>query len=140
LGVFLDYLESCIKLTTAENWEKSLERMANRLKAMRSFDLECFDLPDTSKLQNRDPAKIRTKEEKQEIVREKIRADGEEIRRLGEETQSLRKEIENRQAEIARLENQYRELINRRDWRLLTKLNRIPGVPTIKRILRKVIP
>ena len=71
-------------------------------------------------------------------VREKIRLDFEEIQRLRGQVQLLRKEIEDRQAEIARLVDQYQALINRRDWRLLMKLNRFPGVPFLKRLLRKI--
>jgi hypothetical protein len=45
-------------------------------------------------------------------------------------------ELKLRQAEIADLKKQREEFLNRRDWLLLMKFNRLPGVALIKRAMR----
>jgi septal ring factor EnvC (AmiA/AmiB activator) len=103
---------------------------------MRAFDLECFDLIDRSKLENRDPQKVRSENMQDQLLQEINQRLLDEIQSLREQSLRSDEELNRRRAEIADLKNQLENLVNRRDWRLLMKFNRLPGVAAIKRLLR----
>jgi hypothetical protein len=122
IGVFLDLLDSIVAQSTPDRMPQSLERIANRLKIMRAFDLECFDHPVQSDFDNASLESMQSKNLQLQICRE--------------EKQDLRDELAQQRADFIQLKTEYDELLNRVDWRLLMKINRLPGVATVKRLLR----
>jgi GT2 family glycosyltransferase len=121
IGVFLDLLDSIVANAPADGLEKSLERIENRLKVMRAFDLECFDHPVRSDYDDETLDSIQSKQLQLQICRD--------------EKQSLRDELKEQFDNYEQLKKQYEDLIGRLDWRLLMRINRLPGVATMKRLL-----
>jgi predicted RNase H-like nuclease (RuvC/YqgF family) len=68
-----------------------------------------------------------------------VRSQKLKIQALYEENQNLKNEIQARHCTIAQLKNQYDDLLNRLDWRLLAKIRQWPGADTIKRLLRPLL-
>ncbi len=121
IGVFLDLLDSAVSRGSHASLELTIERIANRLKVMRAFDLECFDHPIQVNSANPSVENIQNQKLEIQILREEIR--------------NLQEEVQNQRCTIAQLTAQYEEMINRLDWRLLVKINRLPGVATLKRLM-----
>ncbi len=121
IGAFLDLLDSAISRASQTSPELTIEWIANRLKIMRAFDLECFDHPISVDAANPSVENV----ENQKL----------EIRILREAVRDLKEESQNQRLTIAQQEARYQELINRLDWRLLMRINRLPGVATMKRLL-----
>ena len=92
---------------------------------MRAFDLECFDHPISVNSANPSAENVQNQKLEIQILREEIR--------------KLQEEVQNQRLTIAQQEARYEELISRLDWRLLMKINRLPGVATIKRLLGPII-
>jgi GT2 family glycosyltransferase len=132
IGVFLDMLDSTISRVSHASLELTIETIANRLKVMRAFDLECFDHPVHIDSAHPIADNIQNLKLENQILRE-------EIRNLQENIRNLQEEVQIQRCTIAQLESRYRELINRQDWRLLMKINKLPGVATLKRLLRPII-
>jgi GT2 family glycosyltransferase len=125
IGVFLDLLDSIVTHAPADGLEQSLERIANRLKVIRAFDLECFDHPVRADFDDDSLDSIQSKNLQLQMCRE--------------EKQNLRDELEEQRRNFMQLKIQYDEMLDRLDWRLLMKINRLPGVPMIKRFLRPLL-
>jgi GT2 family glycosyltransferase len=125
IGVFLDLLDSAISCASRASPEQTIERLANRLKVMRAFDLECFDHPIRGDADNPSVENIQNQKLKIQILREEIR--------------DLKDELQNQRGTIAQLNARYEEMINRSDWRILMKINQLPGAAAIKRFLRPLL-
>jgi GT2 family glycosyltransferase len=125
IGVFLDFLESCIQQTTPARWEQSLQRMANRIKVMRYFDMECHD----------DKLPSKTEEDLRDLILDK----NQQLRMFREDIKILRNELDEQHARIIQLRTQWEGLMGRADWRLLMKFNSLPGIAAIKRFLRPLL-
>ena len=89
---------------------------------MRAFDLECFDYPVQADFDNEVLDSIQSIKLQLQICRE--------------EKQNLRDELKEQFENYVRLKKQYDDLLGRLDWRLLMRINRLPGVARIKRLLR----
>ena len=116
IGTFLDLLDSAVSCAFQASPELRIERIANRLKVMRAFDLECFDHPISKNSANPSVENI----ENQKL----------EIQILHEEVQNQSYTIAQLEAQYAQLKVQYEGMINRLDWQLIMKINRLPGIAT----------
>jgi GT2 family glycosyltransferase len=121
IGLFLDLLDSIVSQIAPDRIEQSRESIANRLKVMRAFDLECFDHPVESGSDNASLESLESKNLQLQICRE--------------EKQHLLDELAQQRVDFIQLKKEFDELLKRADWRLLMKINRLPGVATAKRLL-----
>ncbi|MGD0382049.1 MAG: glycosyltransferase [Thermoguttaceae bacterium] len=132
IGVFLDLLDSIVVQIAPDRLEQSQQRIANRLKVMRAFDLECFDHPVQADFDNDSLESIQSKNLQLQLCRQ-------EKQNLRDELEEQCRELEEQCRNFAQLKTEYEELLGRLDWRLLMKINRLPGVAAIKRLLRPLV-
>jgi DNA repair ATPase RecN len=130
--VFLDLLDSIVVQIAPDRLEQSQQRIANRLKVMRAFDLECFDHPVQADFDNDSLESIQSKNLQLQLCRQ-------EKQNLRDELEEQCRELEEQCRNFAQLKTEYEELLGRLDWRLLMKINRLPGVAAIKRLLRPLV-
>jgi len=103
--------------------------LANTLKVMRAFDQECFDHPVSADADNDFLETVESKKLQLQICRQEKQA-------LREEIRSQRAELDEQFNNYLKLKKQYDDMLGRLDWRLLMRINRLPGVAAIKRLLR----